>query len=112
MSYPIDEAILFNFLANHTRPLRLSALPLDPSSQRCPICHEAYHARDPFHVHPILSADAPEYPVQIRDRGLCRHIFGRHCMEKQIRSHQPWITCVRCVDRNGSQPQIQPGQEW
>ena len=91
--YP--EPILSNFLTNHTTPLLLSSLP--PDYTECPICHEPYHGQDPYYVHPIISPDDPEYPVQIRDRGLCEHIFGRHCIEKHIRAVEPWShVCPLC----------------
>ncbi|KAF1973103.1 hypothetical protein BU23DRAFT_143367 [Bimuria novae-zelandiae CBS 107.79] len=97
MSYRIDESIISNFLTNHTRPLQLSALPSDPASRRCPICRDSYHAQDPSYLHPLLPADNPEYPVQVLNCGACRHIFGRHCIERQIRASQPWShVCPLC----------------
>lgn len=97
MPYRIDESIVSNFITNHTRALRLSALPPDPLSRQCPICRDLYHAQDPAYLHPLLPADTPEYPVQVRDRGLCRHILGRRCIERHIRAGHPWShTCPLC----------------
>lgn len=97
MPYRINDSIISNFLTNHTVPLQLSALPLDHPSQQCPVCHERYHTQNPTYVHPLLPPDVPEYPVQIFNRGMCRHIFGRHCIERHIRANRPWShVCPMC----------------
>lgn len=97
MSYRIDESVISNFLTNHTNALQPSMLPPDPPSRKCPICHDAYHAQDPAYLHPLLPADTPEYPVQVHERGRCRHILGRRCIERHIRAGQPWShTCPLC----------------
>lgn len=97
MAYRIGESIISNFLNNHTRPLELSALPSDPLSRQCPICRDRYHAQHHAYLHPLLPADTPEYPVQVCDRGACRHILGRRCIERHVRAGQPWShTCPLC----------------
>ncbi|KAF2255163.1 hypothetical protein BU26DRAFT_559783 [Trematosphaeria pertusa] len=97
MPYRIDDSIISNFLTTHTRPIRLSSLPQDPSSQHCPICHLPYAPQDPSYVHPLHPPDTPEYPVQVRCRGPCKHVFGRICIERHMRGGQPWShTCPIC----------------
>lgn len=97
MSYRIDDSIISNFLTNHTNPVQLASLQPDPSSQFCPICREPYHSQDPAYLHPLLLTDTFEYPVQVVDRGPCRHIFGRRCIERQLRAGQPWShVCPIC----------------
>ncbi|KAF1949956.1 hypothetical protein CC80DRAFT_554857 [Byssothecium circinans] len=97
------EPVLQNFLTHHTHALPLSSLPEDdPLSLQCPICHNPYSAQDPSYLHPLspISLSDPEgteYPVQVKDRGTCRHIFGRRCIERHIRADQPWShSCPLC----------------
>ena len=94
MACRIDGSIISNFLANHTSPVPLASLPAD--TKTCPICTSSYHEPPKAYNHPILPADTPEYAVQI-NRGACKHIFGRLCLERHIRAGRPWShTCPLC----------------
>ncbi|OAL52750.1 hypothetical protein IQ07DRAFT_630332 [Pyrenochaeta sp. DS3sAY3a] len=94
----IPQGHIFNFLQNHTIPLPLSSHLLNPLAENpCPICLTQYSSPPHDYVHPQHNPDAPEYAVQVRNKGPCKHIFGRTCIEKQIRAAQPWShTCPLC----------------
>jgi hypothetical protein len=97
MSRHLPQTVVNNFLATHTRALRLSELPEGPSSRQCPICRTDYSDQDPSYVHPLYPYTDFEYPVQVFNCGNCTHIFGRLCIERHIRSDQPWShTCPLC----------------
>jgi hypothetical protein len=87
-----------HFLTANTIPLSLTSLPTaSPADRECPICHNAYAEPPASYVHPDISDDKEEYALQVQNRGACRHIFGRRCIEAHIRSGNPWShTCPLC----------------
>lgn len=87
-----------NFLTTNTIPLEFTELSnLAKADFNCPICHSPYTDPPRDYVHPDLPEDVAEYAVQIQDRGECKHIFGRRCLEHHIRGGNPWShTCPLC----------------
>jgi hypothetical protein len=87
-----------NFLATNTIPLRLLELSaLADTATDCSICHNPFADPPQDFVHPDLPRDEDEYAVQVHNRGECKHIFGRHCLEHHIRGGNPWShTCPLC----------------
>lgn len=94
----IPEFQIANFLTTNTRPLSLSDPSLkDNTDTDCSICHIAYANPPQNYVHPDLPDGEKEYAVEIQNRGTCKHIFGRRCLEQHIRSGNPWShTCPLC----------------
>lgn len=108
---PISTRSLINMAANNaggnvegalfTTPLPLASL--EESDRSCPICLEPYvEPARPGHGH----SGAGEWPVRvdmIADRSgirrLCRHVFGRACLETYFHSPAPWRnSCPLCRD--------------
>lgn len=88
----LPEFQIQNFLSRQTLSLPLSSLPAQDSS--CPICHNSYASPPTAYVHPVCPLDIPEYPVEIQ---ACKHVMGRHCLERHIRGGMPWShTCPMC----------------
>lgn len=87
-----------NFLSRHTIALPVYSLPNDsPNDQQCPICNEFYVDPPERYVHPDFPSGSSEYACQIRNVGGCKHVFGRRCLEKHMRSGGPWShTCPLC----------------
>jgi hypothetical protein len=98
MPSPIPDYTISNFLARHTVPLPVYSLPNDsPNDQLCPICNEFYSDPPINYMHPDFPSHADEYACQVRNIGGCKHVFGRRCLEKHIRSNAPWShTCPLC----------------
>ncbi|KAJ4356962.1 Ribosomal lysine N-methyltransferase 4 [Ascochyta clinopodiicola] len=88
---------IMNFLTENTLGLQLTEVSVAGAESECPICHHPYADPPQGYVHPDLPEDEDEYPVQIQNRGQCKHIFGRRCLEHHIRGGNPWShTCPLC----------------
>lgn len=98
MPNQIPNFQISHFLSTQTIPLLLTSLPRSsPEDRTCPICHDPYASPPRDYVHPDIGAGHAEYAVQVRNRGTCRHIFGRRCIETHIRGGNPWShTCPIC----------------
>jgi hypothetical protein len=98
MPNQIPDFQISNFLSANTVPLPIYSLPnTSPLDQQCPICHNLYSDPPEDYVRPLFPPGFAEYAVQVRNRGLCEHIFGRRCIESHIRSGTPWShTCPLC----------------
>lgn len=94
----IPEFQIANFLTRNTKPLSYSSVLLqDDRTTECSICHMPYADPPQNYVHPDLPDGEQEYAVQVQDRGECKHVFGRRCLEQHIRSGNPWShTCPLC----------------
>ncbi|KAF1973104.1 hypothetical protein BU23DRAFT_554636 [Bimuria novae-zelandiae CBS 107.79] len=90
---PIPAFVLF------TTPIHLECLA--PDSRTCPICSEPYI--EPQNTRPSPE-DNEEWAMRVdmsaTNQGsmkCCRHIFGRRCLEKHIKSCGPWHNkCPLC----------------
>ncbi|XPS71787.1 hypothetical protein M3J09_003964 [Ascochyta lentis] len=93
----IPDFQIANFLTTNTTALQLTQLSAAGVESECSICHNSYADPPQNYVHPDLPEGEDEYPVQIRNRGSCKHVFGRRCLEHHIRGGNPWShTCPMC----------------
>jgi hypothetical protein len=98
MPHQIPDFQISHFLTSNTVPTPLTSLSHpSPRDRECPICHNAYADPPTGYLHPDIGDGESEYAVQVQNRGLCAHIFGRRCIEAHIRCGNPWShTCPLC----------------
>lgn len=69
--------------------------PTVPADSTCPICLDPYEVYDDNQ-----DTDYPASPSLHRPDSLCRHVFGRICIETHIRSGQRYSTrCPTCREQ-------------
>lgn len=92
MPNPIPDFQIQNFLARHTIALPLSSVC--PQDSSCPICRNTYSPPPASYVHPNCPSSDSEYACEVQ---LCKHVFGRCCLEKHLSAGMPWShTCPLC----------------